>query len=219
MKEKSLIRLFEQVEFLPKKAAEIGVYSLDACILRQYFGSTTECHLYEAVPHFCDAIEKGIQSFDNVVLNRFALTDYNGSLNLYLAGSSTFNSNQSASPAINHDNFNISMGAVISVPCRDFSEVDTGDYDFVSIDVEGGEYSILSRMKSRPTFISIETQSRDYINPKLGSISDWMLENNYRVWLWNDTDTVFCNNNSYERSTLDKLRAKWHNFRYFAGRL
>lgn len=214
-----LINAFENVGFTPHKAAEIGVYSVGSSVLRPYFGSSTECHLYEAIPQFCQQIRLDTRAYGNVSLHEMALADHNGTLALYLAGSSTFSTTQKNSPAIDHDAFQKEGADVLTVECRDFAEVDPGDFDFVSIDVEGGEFAILNRMKSRPKFVSIETQARDYINPKLGSITDWMVENSYKVWMWNDTDTVFCQSPLVRQSLVERLKAARHNYQYFAGRL
>lgn len=136
-----------------------------------------------------------------------------------MAGPSTFNASQSVSPAINHDGFTRQDASIITVECADFADVDHGDYDLVSIDVEGGEYPILSRMRSRPKVVAIETQSRDYCNPHLGAITDWMVENGYAVWIWNNTDTVFFKGEPPFLGVKEDLKAKWHSFRYYAGRL
>lgn len=214
-----LIDAFNSAGFKPKKAAEIGVYSVESSILRPYFGDINECHLFEAIPEFCRQIRSDTARYKNVEVHEIALADYNGSLDLCLAGSSTFSASQAVSPAINHDSFEKDKAELVTVQCRDFAEIDPGDLDFVSIDVEGGEFAILSRMKSRPKFISIETQARDYINPKLGSITDWMVENSYKVWMWNDTDTVFCRSPLVRQFLIERLKAVRHNYQYFAGRL
>lgn len=140
-------------------------------------------------------------------------------MKLCLAGPSTFSADQVNAPAINHDKFDVKSARVETVPCRDFYELDPGDYDLVSIDTEGSEFRVLSRMKSLPKILSIETQSRDYINPSLGAITDWLVANNYKVWLWNDTDTVFCRPPLLRITTIQRLKSLWHNYRFYAGRL
>jgi len=201
------------------KAAEIGVYSFQSSAIRPLIERSVHCDLFEAIPAYARAIEKDIKYFQNTRLFNLAVADYSGEMTLYLAGPSTFNVQLKESPAINHDRFSTANAREIKVLCRDFGELDQGDYDYVSVDVEGGEYSILSRMNSRPFVINLETQSRDYINPKLGSIADWMYANNYKVWFRNDTDTLFVRGRRQSAGPLLDLKACWHNYRYFGGRL
>lgn len=204
-----------------RKAAEIGVLSYDASSLKGFSRAGVECHLYEAVPEFCKQIFEATRHLKNVHLHSFAVSDFAGEMELCIAGASTFQSSLTASPAINHDGFDKSSPSAtfIKVPCRDFAEVDPGDLDFLSIDIEGGEFSVLSRMVSRPVVLSIETQSRGYVNPRLGAITDWMVSENYAVWFQNDTDTVFVRGKRPSLGFLEDLKARAHSFRYFANRI
>lgn len=202
-----------------RKAAEIGVFSFETSVLRELIILGTRCDLYEAIPEFCEAIDEAIRPYPAATLCRTAVSNRNGELELCMAGPSTFSASQAMSPAINHDGLNKSDAVHLTVECRDFKELDPGDYDLVSIDTEGSEYEVLSRMQSRPLVLAIETQSRDYVNPKLGSIADWLVENGYKVWLWDDTDTIFFKGPPPRVSVVQVLKAWWHNQRYFAGRL
>jgi FkbM family methyltransferase len=202
-----------------RKAVEVGVLSFETSAIKSFIETGVTCDLYEAVPEFCKNISKSIAPFNNAALHEMAVSDFDGNMELCMAGPSTFNAAQEVSPAINHDGYDKANAKVITVKCVDFAAVDPGDYDLVTIDVEGGEYAVLSRMKSRPRVIALETQSRDYCNPKLGAITDWMLENGYRVWLWNDTDTVFYKGKPPSLGVVEDLKAKWHSFRYFASRI
>lgn len=201
------------------KAAEVGVLSFEVSAIKAFIQHGVQCDLYEAVPDFCRDIAVSIAPYKNATLHEVAVSDYDGEMELCMAGPSTFNAAQNVSPAINHDGYDKSKAQVIRVKCVDFAGVDPGDYDLLTIDVEGGEYSVLSRMKSRPKVIALETQSRDYCNPRLGSITDWMLENGYSVWVWNNTDTIFFKGKPTSLGLKEDLRAKWHNFRYYASRL
>lgn len=202
-----------------QRAAEIGVFSFSSSVLKELINDGVKCDLYEAIPEFCNRIAADIAPYHSAKLFRFALSNFNGQLELCMAGPSTFNAKQTTAPAINHDGLIKSTVEHVKVECRDFREVDPGNYDLVSIDTEGSEFEILSRMTSRPTILAIETQSRDYINPKLGSITDWCVQHGYRVWLWNDTDTIFFRGTPPKVSLTRTIKAGWHNLRYFAGRL
>ena len=204
-----------------KKAAEVGVLSYEASNLKGFSRAGVECHLFEAVPEFSAQISNAIKNLSNVHLHSFAVSDFNGEMELCMAGASTFQSSLSVSPAINHDGFVKCSPStkLIKVPCRDFADVDPGDFDFLSIDIEGGEFSVLNRMVSRPMVLSLETQSRDYVNPRLGSITDWMLAEGYSVWFQNDTDTVFVKGQRQSLGIFEDIKARYHSLRYFAGRI
>lgn len=204
-----------------EKAAEVGVLSYEVSQLRGFSRAGVECHLFEAVPEFSARISDAVRDMNNVHLHSFAVSDFNGEMELCMAGASTFQSSLSVSPAINHDGFEKTAPSttLIKVPCRDFADVDPGDFDFLSIDIEGGEFSVLNRMVSRPMVLCLETQSRDYVNPRLGSITDWMLSEGYSVWFRNDTDTVFVKGRRPSLGFFEDLKAHLHSLRYFAGRI
>lgn len=203
-----------------KAAAEVGVFSYESSSLRRFILDGVHCDLYEAVPEFCDHIKKNLPQNLNVELHCVAVTDSNGSLDLCLAGPSTFSASQDSSPAINHDGLCPEKVRWLTVPCRDFAELDPGNYDLVTIDTEGSEATVIARMRSRPKVLSVETQSRDYVNPGLGAITDWLAKNGYRVWLWNDTDSVFVRGEiPTGRNILQIIKAWIHNRVFFAGRL
>lgn len=202
-----------------KKAAEIGVFSYETSVLRTLIEQDVICHLYEAIPSYCEKIKPYVEQFKKTTLNCYAISNFDGQMTFCMAGPSTFSAAQDAAPAINHDQLDKHSLITVTVPCKNFASIDPGDYDLVSIDTEGSEFDVLSAMVSRPKVIAIETQSRDYVNPKLGSITDWMVENKYKLWLWNDTDTVFVRGTLPQRSLMESTLARWHNLRYFAGRL
>lgn len=216
---KKIFELISKVGLTIRKAAEIGVYNFETSAIKPLIEDGIRCDLYEAVPSYCEALAKAIHPYPNTKLFNFAVADYNGEMSLYLAGASTFNARQKESPALNHDRFNVRNANSILVPCRDFKELDQGDYDYVSIDVEGGEFDIIKRMNSRPLVVNLETQSRDYINPKLGSIANWMALNNYKVWFRNDTDTLFIKSPRKSAGFLLDINAWNHNRKFFSGRL
>lgn len=214
-----LFQAVQQARLPIRHAAEIGVLSFETSALRDFIVSGVRCDLYEAVPEFCARIASDVGAYPATTLHEFAVSDYNGTMDLCMAGPSTFNAALNATPAINHDGYDKTRGATITVKCVDFRDVDPGDYDLVTIDVEGGEHSVLHRMQSRPLVIALETQSRDYCNPKLGAITDWMVENGYRVWIWNDTDTIFFKGRPPALGLIETVKARWHRFRYFASRI
>ena len=211
--------MLRSLGFSIKRAAEIGVYSFETSNLRPLIEKGVICDLYEAIPDYANQIKIDVASYKNTSVFNFAVADFDGVMPMCLAGASTFSKNQNQSPAINHDNYKIDEARTVLVDCKSFSKIDPGDYDFISIDVEGGEFLVLKEMRSRPIALNIETQSRDYVNPYLGSITDWMVENHYKVWFRNDTDTLFVRNDVPKLEGRFRFNRWWHNLRYFAGRL
>ncbi|HVA27966.1 MAG TPA: FkbM family methyltransferase [Candidatus Baltobacteraceae bacterium] len=195
-----------------RRAAEVGVLKYQYSAIREFADAGTPCDFYEAVPAFCDEIEVALKSRANARLFRFALSDTNGNLDLYIAGggdASTYAANQTTSPALVNDNFVPSDDARVTVECRDFHEVDPGDYDVVTIDVEGGEWPIVRRMKSRPTILALETHYRRYKNPHLAEIFAWCHENGYVIWYLTRSDTIFLRGTPPKMSLFRQVERAW----------
>jgi FkbM family methyltransferase len=195
-----------------RRAAEIGVFKYEVSVIKELADSGVPSDFYEPVPKFCDEIERELKGLANARLHRFALSDSNGSLDLYLAGdvgASTYAANLSASPALLNDNFKPNDRVKVTVECRDFREVDPGDYDLVSLDVEGAEWPIVRRMKSRPSILSIETHFRKYKNPHLAEILAWCTENGYGIWYLTRSDTIFFKGKPPEMPLVPRLRIAW----------
>jgi len=177
-----------------RRAAEIGVFSFPDSSVKGYAAAGVPCDLYEAMPRFCEHIAIDIRDLPNVTLHRFAVSNRNGTLDLHFAGhvgGSTFAVGQASSPALVIDRFVPDEASKVRVPVRDFAEVDPGDFDVVSIDIEGGEWNVLQQLKSRPAVLAVETHFRKYVNPHLAEIVEWCRANGYRVWYLTKSDTVF----------------------------
>ena len=197
-------------------AAEIGVFSYGDSAVKGYGDAGIPCDLYEAVPRFCEHIAIDTREHPNVQLHRFAVSNRNGTLDLYLAGhvgGSTFAAGQATSPALVIDRFVPDEAHKMTVPVRDFAEVDAGNYDVVSIDIEGGEWDVLQRMTSRPIVLAVETHFRNYVNPHLSEITDWCRTNGYRVWYLTKSDTVFFRGEPPKLPTSTRWKLVWRRWR------
>ena len=205
-----------------QRAAEIGVFSYADSAIRGFCETGVACDLYEAVPRFCDHIEIDIRDRPSVRLFRFAVANRNGTLDLHLAGlvgGSTFAAGQATSPALVIDRFVPDDASRFTVPVRDFADVDGGSYDVVSIDIEGGEWLVLQRMRSRPAVLAVETHFRKYVNPHLPEIIAWCRTNGYRVWYLTRSDTVFYRGDPPGLPTSTRLTLRWRRWRLYRGRL
>lgn len=195
-----------------RKVAEIGVFRYQCSVVREFIEAGLECHLYEPVPTFCDKIEEELGRYPLSKLFRFALSDTDKEIELYLAGdvgASTFSAELTVSPAILNDHFKPSKELTLTVQCRDFSKVDPGDYDLVSIDVEGAEWPIIKNMKSRPVFLAIETHFRNYRNPNLAQIYHWAITEGYHLWYVDESDSIFIRGELPKRPFFERLANKW----------
>lgn len=204
-----------------RRAAEIGVFSYGDSVIKEYCERGIRCDFYEAVPRFCEHIAADLRELPNAHLFRFAVTDRDGTVDLHLAGlvgGSTFSADQPVSPAVVNDGFRPVGAERLTVPCRDFATVDPGDYDVVSIDVEGGEWPVLRRMRSRPLVLAIETHSRKYVNPHLDEIVSWCRDSGYRVWYLTKSDTVFFRGAPPGQPYPPRWKLRWRRWRLYGRR-
>lgn len=146
--------------------------------------------LVEADPDIAVEIESYFSGYD-IRVHPFAMWDFNGTLQLSKAAASTFVSALVSSPALENDGFQIKEETIFDVPCKRFSEIDTGNFDLLSIDIEGSEWYVLKYMISRPNVISVETHGKFYVNPFIKEIVQWMQDNEYVIWYKDRSDSVY----------------------------
>ena len=104
-----------------------------------------------------------------------------------------------------NDDFDLQQTKKFTADAKLFSEIDDGTIDLISIDTEGSEWFVIKNMKSRPTVISIETHGGMYVNPYLGDLLNWMLENDYILWYKDGSDSVFVLRNTIPILFFDKI--------------
>lgn len=190
----SEIRLYNKLKeknIFVSNVCEVGVYLPDASAVKEFIEQGVNATLIEADPDYCDAISNRFGKYDNLTVHNIALYDYEGSVELCKRKSSTFLKELNVSPAIVNDNYSKNDGEFFSVNCARFSTIDNGNFDLVSIDIEGAEWFVIKHMVSRPTVLAIETHGKYYINPYLENILAWAKDNHYNVWYKDKSDTVF----------------------------
>jgi FkbM family methyltransferase len=198
---------------------EVGVYKPETANTLGFIKEGIFCTLFEANPNIAKEINNKFYDKYNIEVHSVALSSYKGVIKLYDAGPSSFCETIDHSPAVMHDGKLKDELNYIEVQSEVFSTFDKGDIDILSIDIEGGEWDVINNMVSRPKVICIETQSRDYINPKIKELTWWLDKNNYQIWFVDDTDTIFVKKGLVKYNLILKIKRIMHSKKYFNGKL
>jgi FkbM family methyltransferase len=192
-----------------KHAAEVGVYLPETSNILNFIKEGIKATLVEADPEYVLKIRNYFKSYDNVKIYPYAVWDRSGVITLNKAESSTFAEELISSPAIVNDKYISDSDKKINVVSKTFDEIDDGTIDLLSVDIEGGEWFVIKHLVSKPDVISIETHWKNYSNPFLNEINDWMNKNNYSIWYIDKSDTVYYKNSLFELSTFEKIGNKF----------
>lgn len=170
---------------------EVGVYLPESSNVLGWINDGTQTTLVECDPQIVEKLQEQFGALPNVKIHSVAIADAPGTLVLYRAGASTFGSNVVLPPAIVNDNYSPKDSDTFTVQCTTFDTLDNGNIDVLSVDIEGGEWNVLEKMRSKPYVISIETHGNMYTNPNISLIESWMKENRYGAWFRDHSDTVY----------------------------
>lgn len=208
---KGAIRFFNKLKnkkYTPKNICEIGVFLPQESNILEFINQDIRTTLVEADPDYVERIKKYFVNRKNITIIEAAVFDYHGKIELCKQESSTFISVLKSSPALINDNCNKSDSEKFIADSILFSEIDNGDFDLISIDIEGAEWYVIKHMKSRPNIISIETHGKYYTNPNITDITNWMNENNYEEWYKDESDTVFIKKGVFSITSIEKIQLK-----------
>ena len=208
-------RIYQKL--LDKKIAfqhvcEIGVYLPETSNIIDFIKDGVKATLVEADPVTVEKIRDYFKGY-NITIHPFAVWDTNGTLQFSKAASSTFATELPNSPALENDNYQIDAANTFEVPCRVFSDLDEGNIDLLSIDIEGGEWYALKHLTSRPKVISVETHGKYYTNPFLQEINNWIRENGYEIWFKDGSDTVFIKQGLFVITASDRRETRLSDFK------
>ncbi len=195
-----------QKGYKPKNICEIGVYKPEFSNVLGFIHEQIPATLVEADPDCIKQINNLFSKFKNVSVVEAAVFDFNGTVELCKSESSTFISDLSSSPALINDNYQKSKSNSFVAKSILFSEIDNGDFDLISIDIEGAEWYVLKNMISRPNILSIETHGKYYTNPNIIEINNWINKNNYKIWYKDKSDTVYIKENLFPIKFSEKLQ-------------
>jgi hypothetical protein len=186
-----LTKKLKEKDYEPYHICEVGVWHPKTSNIKYYIEKDIKTLLIEPDSESIALIKKEWGCKKNLILKTFACTDFEGTIDLHKAGSSSFISSCNNSPAIVNDSFDIKKNISTKVDAKKFSSEDPGDIDLISIDTEGSEWFVIKNMLSRPNIISIETHGGYYINPYINEIKQWMTEYNYILWFKDNSDSVY----------------------------
>jgi len=160
--ENLLYRKLKEKSYTPNKVAEVGVYLPSTSNIINFILDKLPTILVEPEPRSINAIKSYFDPKLDITLFPFAVYDKSCELEMTNAEASTFVSELTESPAIINDGLTSSKD-IFKVKAVTFNEIDPGDIELLSIDIEGSEWFVLKHMKSRPDVISIETHGAIYI--------------------------------------------------------
>ena len=213
---KGAIHLYNKLKnkhYTPKNICEVGVYLPEESNVIGFIKENVATTLVEADPSYVAKIKKHFSDFKNVKIIEAAVFDFQGKIELCRMESSTFISELEASPALVNDNYKITDDNKFVAKSILFSDIDKGDFDLVSIDIEGAEWYVIKHMTSRPNVISIETHGKYYTNPKIDLIINWMAENNYISWYKDASDTIYVKNGAFQITPTEKMQLLFKNLK------
>jgi len=186
---------------------EVGVYIPETSNILDFINNGVRATLVEADPDVAKKIKAAFAT-KNIDLHPVAVWDTNGTLKLSKAASSTFATELPTSPALENDRYHVSEATTFEVPCVQFSTIDDGTIDLLSIDIEGGEWYVLKHLVSSPKVLSIETHGKYYTNPFLTEITAWLAQHHYTLWYKDGSDSVFIKEGLFSVNFFDKLATK-----------
>jgi hypothetical protein len=179
----------------PKNIWEIGVGNPDICRARPYLNGPIQLKLFEVNPKTYNDLVSAYGHYPNIRISNFGLYDKNGTIEFLEDGDSTCSSEVAAptfvlgTPKMGSEW--VAAKPRVQMQVRDMAEVDPGDIDVALIDTEGCEWKIISRMVSRPRFMSIESHNEWYRTPNYEKLLDWLQENNYKLIHTDVTDSWY----------------------------
>lgn len=88
---------------------------------------------------------------------------------------------------------------------KTFDSLDDETIDLLSVDVEGSEWFVLERLRSRPRVITLETHGARYRNPYLDEIESWFAVNGYALLYRTSSDSTYVKAGTIRRTAKDQL--------------
>ncbi len=210
MQKKEIYLRCAKKPFKPAYVAEVGVYLPETSMVLDFINDGCEALLVDADPGYVQKIREYFSGNSRVKIVNKAVSDTEGSVELYHCASSTFIGGHDTPAVVNDGYVPSDKDSFVVDSCR-FASLDNGRIDLAVIDVEGSEWFVLKHMVSRPAVISIETHGKYYLNPFLKEIRNWMKTNNYAVWFKDKSDSVYARKDILKVSLAERSRLAFYN--------
>jgi len=199
--------------FRPSHVAEVGVWRPEVANVAGWIDEGVRATLVEPDPAAVTAILRRWGDRPGVAVHAVAVFREPGRLTLARRGPSTFVSALDVSPAIVDDRYRRRSEDLFEVEAVTFDAIDDGTIDLLCVDVEGCEWYVLERLRSRPRVLAVETHGAVYVNPHLTQILDWVRANGYVTWYVDGSDTVFVRRGAVAVTPSDRVRTGWNRLR------
>ncbi len=194
-----LKKIAEKINLTPNQVVEVGVFEAKESHIKNLIPVAKKVMMFEANKKYYNDIIKEYSKYSYVeVYNVAIFNECKDSVTLYDRGAASFIEGLKAPNVINKG-YKEDKKDSFTVEAKTFDLYDDGSIDIITIDIEGAEWYVLEKMKSRPSIICLETHSslyewQTYINPHIGDINKWMLDNGYTAHEKDVSDTVFVKN-------------------------
>lgn len=199
-----LFEIYENEKLDVKIVCEVGVYYPETSKLKEFIDKGIHAILIEADPICVEQIKQYFHG-KYIKVFPFAVWDKEETVTLYRSQASTFLEGINDSPAIVNDNYKLDKKDSFTVEAKLFSSMDEGNIDILSIDIEGAEWFVLKHLVSRPKLINIELRAGKYSNPYKNEIENWLISNNYKLLIHDDTDSIFYREDAVQLSSVNKI--------------
>jgi len=188
-----LKKIAEDLDINYNVVCEVGVWKPEESHILNLIPHAKKVMMFEAQEEYAEQSRVAFKDYDYVTVHTVAIYKENlDSVQFVDIGSSSFIEG-TISPSVNMRVYNIPQRERFHVKARTFDNYDEGDIDIITIDVEGVEWYVLEKMKSRPKLICLETHYAPigYINPFMVEIETWLKKNGYMEHIKDVSDTVY----------------------------
>ena len=188
-----LKEIADKLELQYNVVCEVGVFAPNSSHIRNLIPNSKKVIMIEAQKEHADAIKMAFNHYDYVEVHNVAIYKENlDKIKLYCKNEAAFIEGI-ASPETVIMNYAPNENHAFYVTARTFDNYDDGDIDILTVDIEGAEWYVIEKLKSRPKIICLETHYKPpiYINPHMDDIEKWMVEYNYEKYCEDVSDTVY----------------------------
>ncbi len=182
VKKTATVQWIEKIIGQPKHTVEVAACRPEVTKTRRYvMHPDCRAQLFEPHPGNFALLEAEYGGLRNVELHNVAVADHDGTATLCCPADGLLRACHLEgvyAPAVFDQK--VVVTDRVEVQCRRFDQFDDGTIDFILIDCEGSEWSVIQRMVSRPKLIQVEMALKwGYRNPHILDLKKWMHSEGY----------------------------------------